>query len=80
MALALREVARRPAPSAAGASRAMLATARAAMESQRLVIAERDRLRYRVKPLERLDELVARRPLRWLAAPLRRIWRRVRPR
>ncbi len=80
MSLALREVLRRPAPSAALAARTMLADARAAMEEQRLVVAERDRLRYRVKPLERLDAIVARRPLRWLAAPLRRVWRRVRPR
>ncbi|MBX5441445.1 MAG: glycosyltransferase family 4 protein [Solirubrobacteraceae bacterium] len=79
MAAALREIARRPEPAAApGAARA-IADVRAAVEAQALVVAERDRLRYRVKPLERLDRVVERAPLRWLLAPLRRVWRRVRP-
>jgi hypothetical protein len=43
-------------------------------------VAQRDRLRYRVLPLERLDAVVERRPLRWLLAPARALWRRVRPR
>jgi glycosyltransferase involved in cell wall biosynthesis len=80
MALALREVARRPAPDGAAAAARMLADARGAIEAQRLVVAERDRLRYRVAPLLRLDALVERRPLRWLLAPVRRVWRKVRAR
>lgn len=79
MALALRELARRPAGDGEGAAAAMLADARAAIEAQRIVVSERSRLRYRVAPLERLDRLVERRPLRWLLSPLRRLWRRVRP-
>ncbi len=79
MAAALREVARRPAPAAGPAFAAALSDVRAAIEAQALVVSQRDRLRYRVAPLERLDRVVERRPLRWLLAPLRRVWRRVRP-
>ncbi len=79
MAAALREVARRPAPDAGPAFAAALSDVRAAIEAQALVVSQRDRLRYRVAPLERLDRVVERRPLRWLLAPLRRVWRRVRP-
>jgi glycosyltransferase involved in cell wall biosynthesis len=80
MALALREVARRPPPDGGAAAARLLADARAAIEAQRLVVGERDRLRYRVVGLERLDALVERAPLRWLLAPLRRLWRRMRSR
>jgi O-antigen biosynthesis protein len=79
MAGALREVVRRPEPAAQPAAAALLADARAAIERQALVVAQRDRLRYRVAPLERLDAIVQRAPLRWLLAPLRKLWRRVRP-
>lgn len=80
MAGALREIARRPEPDPIAAFARALADVRAATEAQALVVAERDRLRYRVAPLERLDAVVERRPWRWLLAPLRRVWRRVRPR
>ncbi len=79
MAGALREVARRPEPAAAPAAAAALADARAAIERHALVVSQRDKLRYRVAPLERLDAVVERAPLRWLLAPLRKVWRRVRP-
>jgi hypothetical protein len=58
----------------------VLGDARAAIERQALIVSERDRLRYRVAPLERLDRIVERPALRRLLAPLRRLWRRVRPR
>jgi len=79
MAAALREIARRPEPAAAPAAARAIADVRAAIEAQALVVSQRDRLRYRVAPLERLDRIVDRAPLRWLLAPLRRVWRRVRP-
>ncbi|MEZ5123582.1 MAG: glycosyltransferase family 4 protein [Solirubrobacterales bacterium] len=79
MASALREVARRPEPAAVPGVARALGDVRAAIEAQALVVAERDRLRYRVAPIERLDAVVERAPWRWLAAPLRRVWRRVRP-
>jgi glycosyltransferase involved in cell wall biosynthesis len=79
MAGALREVARRPAPDATPALARALADVRSATEAQALVVTERDRLRYRVAPIERLDAVVERRPWRWLLAPLRKVWRRVRP-
>ncbi|HEY8581454.1 MAG TPA: glycosyltransferase family 4 protein, partial [Capillimicrobium sp.] len=55
MAGALREVARRPAPDATPALARALADVRSATEAQALVVTERDRLRYRVAPIERLD-------------------------
>jgi hypothetical protein len=79
MAGALREVARRPEPAADMAFGRALSDVRAAIDGQALVVSQRDRLRYRVAPLERLDAIVERRPLRWLLAPLRKVWRRVRP-
>jgi glycosyltransferase involved in cell wall biosynthesis len=79
MAGALRAVARRPEPAAAPAAARVLGDVRAAVEAQALVVSQRDKLRYRVAPLERLDRVVERAPLRWLLAPLRRVWRRVRP-
>jgi glycosyltransferase involved in cell wall biosynthesis len=79
MAGALREIARRPQPAVEPALAALLADTRAAVERQALVVAQRDRLRYRVGPLERLDAIVERAPLRWLLKPLRKVWRRVRP-
>jgi glycosyltransferase involved in cell wall biosynthesis len=79
MAGALRAVARRPEPPAAPAAARILGDVRAAIEAQSLVVAQRDRLRYRVAPLERLDRIVERAPLRWLLAPARRVWRKVRP-
>jgi hypothetical protein len=79
MAGALREIARRPQPAVEPALAALLADTRAAIERQALVVAQRDRLRYRVAPLERLDAIVERAPLRWLLKPLRKVWRRVRP-
>jgi glycosyltransferase involved in cell wall biosynthesis len=78
MAGALREIARRPQPAVEPALAAVLADTRAAIERQALVVAQRDRLRYRVAPLEKLDRVVERPPLRWLLAPLRRVWRKVR--
>jgi hypothetical protein len=79
MAAALRELARRPQPDATPALANALGTVRAAVEQQALVVNERDRLRYRVAPLQRLDAIVDRAPLRWLLSPLRRVWRKVRP-
>ena len=79
MAAALREVARRPEPQAAPGVARALGDVRAAIEAQALVVSQRDKLRYRVAPLERLDAVVERAPWRWLLAPLRRVWRRVRP-
>jgi hypothetical protein len=79
MAAALRQLVRRPQPDAAPALANALGSVRAAVEQQALVVSERDRLRYRVAPLERLDAIVDRAPLRWLLSPLRRVWRKVRP-
>jgi glycosyltransferase involved in cell wall biosynthesis len=79
MAAALRQLARRPQPAASPALANALGTVRAAVEQQALVVSERDRLRYRVAPLQRLDAIVDRAPLRWLLHPLRRVWRKVRP-
>jgi glycosyltransferase involved in cell wall biosynthesis len=79
MAGALREIARRPAPAAEPALAALLGDTRAAIERQALVVSQRDRLRYRVAPLERLDAIVQRAPLKWMLKPLRRVWRKVRP-
>ncbi len=79
MAAALRQLVRRPQPDATPALANALGTVRAAVEQQALVVSQRDRLRYRVAPLERLDAIVERAPLRWLLAPLRRVWRKVRP-
>jgi glycosyltransferase involved in cell wall biosynthesis len=79
MAGALREIARRPQPAVEPALAAVLADTRAAIERQALVVAQRDRLRYRVAPLERLDAIVERAPLKWMLKPLRRVWRKVRP-
>jgi hypothetical protein len=79
MAGALREVARRPEPAAGPAFARALADVRAATEAQALIVSQRDRLRYRVAPIERLDAVVERRPWRWLLAPLRKLWRRMRP-
>ena len=78
MAGALREVARRPQPDAAPASARLLADLRAGIESQRLVVSERDGLRYRVGPLDWLDALLQRRPIRWIVAPARKGWRKLR--
>jgi hypothetical protein len=80
MASALREIARRPEPPAVPGIARALGDVRASIESQALVLAERDRLRYRVAPIERLDAVVERAPWRWLAGPVRRVWRKVRPR
>jgi hypothetical protein len=80
MASALREVARRPEPPAVPGIARALGDVRASIEAQALVLAERDRLRYRVAPIARLDAMVERAPWRWLAGPLRRVWRKVRPR
>jgi glycosyltransferase involved in cell wall biosynthesis len=79
MAAALRQLVRRPQPGASPALANALGTVRAAVEQQALVVSQRDRLRYRVAPLERLDAIVDRAPLRWLLTPLRRVWRKVRP-
>jgi O-antigen biosynthesis protein len=80
MALALQTIARRPvsSPGAVAAARRTLGDARAAVEAHKLIVAERDRLRYRAASLERFDRIFGQPPLSWLVAPLRALWRRLR--
>jgi glycosyltransferase involved in cell wall biosynthesis len=81
MAAALRAIRREPAVGAG--SSVLMADAIAGVQSQAEVVAERDRLRYRIAPLLALDRVMERRPLRRVMRPLRRAWgaarRRLRP-
>jgi glycosyltransferase involved in cell wall biosynthesis len=72
MAAALREIARRPAPAARPMQVRMLADLRGGVETQAIVAAERDRLRWRMAPLLKLYGLLERRRVRRLADPVRR--------
>jgi len=80
MGAALREVLRREPPAVAPAAQRLLADARAAVVTHTHVVAERDRLRWRIVPL---DTVLEARPVRAAARPLRRAWgaaRRIRRR
>jgi hypothetical protein len=74
MAAALRAIHRSPQPPAAQGAAALVADVRAAVTAQAAVVAERDRLRYRIVPLLALERLLERRVVRRLAGPLRRAW------
>jgi O-antigen biosynthesis protein len=80
MAATLRAIRREPAPSRADSARALLADIRSGIPAQAEVIAERDRLRYRIAPLLALDRAMELRPARWVTRPLRRAWGRARRR
>ena len=71
MAGALREVARRPALARHVFDARMQAELRGGVEMQALVVAERDRLRWRIAPLDRVLEHPA---LERLLRPVRRAW------
>jgi glycosyltransferase involved in cell wall biosynthesis len=80
MAAALRAVHREP-PTAAGAGvPALLADMRAGVQAQAVVLADRERLRYRIAPLLALERIMDLRALRWATRPLRRAWGAVRRR
>jgi glycosyltransferase involved in cell wall biosynthesis len=72
MAAALRAIHRAP-PVRSGAD-AIVADALAAVQTQRAVVAERDRLRYRIAPLLALERVMEHRAVRWVTRPLRRAW------
>ena len=74
MAAALRAIRREPPPRAFAGAVELLGDVGAAVEHTRRAIEERDRLRYRVAPLVALERALERRPLRWIARPLRRAW------
>jgi glycosyltransferase involved in cell wall biosynthesis len=74
MAAILRAIHREPAPPATAGAGPLLADIRAGVQSHAVVLAERDRLRYRIAPLLALERIVERRPLRWVMGPLRRAW------
>ncbi len=72
MAAALRAILRAP-PVTAAAS-AVMADTLAAVQTQTNVVAERDRLRYRIAPLLALEDVMEHRAVRWVMRPLRRGW------
>ncbi|HZO37365.1 MAG TPA: glycosyltransferase family 4 protein [Solirubrobacteraceae bacterium] len=74
MAGALHALARAPEAAPLDGAAAALATARAAIESQAMRVAERDRLRYRVAGLAAFERVIERPPLRWIAAGPRALW------
>jgi hypothetical protein len=74
MAGVLRAIRGAPAPQASAGAGALLADVRAGVQAQAVVLAERDRLRYRIAPLLALERILERRPLRWVMRPLRRAW------
>ena len=74
MAAALRAIRRAPPASATAGAAALVADVRAGVQAHAEVVAERGRLRYRIAPLLALDRVMERRPVRWVARPLRRTW------
>ncbi len=78
MAAALREVARREPVAGPRVDAALLADLRAGVQAQAAVLAERDRLRWRVAPLDALDRALETRGVRRVARPARQAWGRAR--
>src|SRR4051794_40853381 len=74
MAASLKAVWRSAPPAAVPSTAALLADLRAGVHTQAEVVAERGRLRYRIAPLLAAGRVSERRPLRWVARPLRRAW------
>jgi glycosyltransferase involved in cell wall biosynthesis len=80
MAAALRAIRSDAPPPAHAGSAALLADVRASVQAQAEIVAERGRLRYRIAPLLALERAMERRPVSWIAGPLRRAWGRARRR
>jgi glycosyltransferase involved in cell wall biosynthesis len=78
MAGALRAIARRPPPDRVAFDARLLGELRGGTERHALVVAERDRLRWRLTPLLAVEKLLERRAVRWLSDPARRLWRAAR--
>jgi hypothetical protein len=74
MAVALGTIHRDPPPPADSGARALLADVRAGVQAHATVLAERDRLQYRIAPLLALERAMERRPWRWVMRPARRAW------
>jgi hypothetical protein len=74
MAAALREVARREPLPASGFDARMVAEVRGGVEAQALVVAERDRLLWRLRPVDAVQRALERPALAWAGKPARRAW------
>jgi glycosyltransferase involved in cell wall biosynthesis len=80
MAAALREVTRRPAPASQGFDTRIVAELRGGIEAHALVVAERDRLRWRLRPVDAVQRTLDKPGVRLVGAPARRAWKAARRR
>ncbi|MDA0164738.1 glycosyltransferase family 4 protein [Solirubrobacter ginsenosidimutans] len=74
MAAALREVARRPPLAANGFDARMIAEVRGGIEAHALVVAERDRLLWRLRPVDAVQRALETPALAWAGRPMKRAW------
>jgi glycosyltransferase involved in cell wall biosynthesis len=74
MAAALREVARREPLPAGGFDARMVAEVRGGVEAHALVVAERDRLLWRLRPVDAAQRALESPALAWAGKPARRAW------
>jgi glycosyltransferase involved in cell wall biosynthesis len=80
MAAALREVARREPLPAGGFDARMVAEVRGGIEAHALVVAERDRLQWRLRPVDAVQRALESPGLSWAGKPTRRAWSAARKR